>query len=165
MRGNNMADGKSLKRSVHEIPQSEEVKEEIKEPKERKGGGFKEKIVSEVKKIQEPIQQASILSKQTQTLQQKKTVLQEDIEGVLADGLVSYYQSLTSLQRKQFKEEGEKTARKIEILMQKARVKITEIIFLIRKWLGLLPGINRFFAEKDSKIKADKIMLIKEEQE
>jgi len=155
-----MADGKSLKRGVHEVPQIEEVKEETKEPKERKGGGFKEKIVSEVKKSQEPIQTISIPSKQVLALQQKKTALQEDIEGVLADGLSTYYQSLTQAQRRQFKEEGEKTARKIEVLIQKARVKVTEIISLIRKWLGLLPGINRFFAEKESKIKADKIMLI-----
>ncbi len=162
----NMPDGKSLKRVAHEAPQIEEPKkEQVKEPKERKGLGIKEKIAQEVKKFQEPSSRITIPSKQTQTTQKVKSPLQEDIEGVLAEGLAGYYKSLTPVQRKQFKEEGEKTASKIEALVQKARVKVIEIISLIRKWLSMLPGVNRFFVEQESKIKADKIMLIKEEQE
>ena len=160
-----MADEKSLKRGVHEAPQVEEVKEEVKESKEQKRAATKEHSIPAAQKLKEPITPISLPSRQTQTAPKARSPLQEDIEGVLAEGLASYYQSLTPAQRTQFKEEGEKTARKIEVLIQKARVKVTEIISLIRKWLSLLPGINRFFAEKEAKIKADKIMLIKEEQE
>lgn len=91
-----------------------------------------------------------------------RSELLEDIEDVLAEGLEGYYASLTKLERKQFKQQGEKTARSIELLMSKARVKLVEIISLIRSWLALIPGMNRFFVEKESKIKADKIVLLKQ---
>lgn len=96
---------------------------------------------------------------------QVKSPLLEDIEDVLAEGLAETYKTLSPEQRVQFKTEGEKTARKIEVLLKKAHVKVTEIISLIRQWLSLIPGVNRFFIEKESKIKADKIAMLKEDQE
>ncbi len=105
------------------------------------------------------------VSKTTAAIFQKKSPLLEDIEGVLAQGLADTYKSLSPEQKAQFKAEGEKTARKIEVVLTKARVKVTEIIALIRQWLSLIPGVNRFFIEKESKIKADKILMLKEDQE
>ncbi|MBI4272942.1 hypothetical protein HY621_03765 [Candidatus Uhrbacteria bacterium] len=160
-----MADGKSRTRGAHEALQVEEVKEEAKELKEQKRVGAKEHIVPAAQKLKEPIQPIPLPSTHAQTVLHAKSLLQEDIEGVLAEGLTSYYQSLTPSQRSLFKEEGEKIARKIETLIQKTRVKVTQIILLIRTWLTLLPGINRYFVEKEAKIKADKIILLKEEQE
>jgi len=58
---------------------------------------------------------------------------------------------------------GEETARKIDVLLNRTRVKTEKIISLIRKWLSLLPGVNKFFLEKEAKKKAEEIIKLKED--
>ena len=36
-----------------------------------------------------------------------------------------------------------------------------KIIDVIKKWLSIIPGINKFFLEQEAKIKTDKIMELK----
>ena len=52
-------------------------------------------------------------------------------------------------------------AAKIEVILQQAKVKLISLIKLIRAWLLLLPGVNRFFLEQEAKIKAEKLMILK----
>jgi len=62
-------------------------------------------------------------------------------------------------------EEGlEQTAFKIRELMRGAHVKIKKIFRLIIEWLRMLPGVNIFFLEQEAKIKADKILALKERE-
>jgi hypothetical protein len=42
------------------------------------------------------------------------------------------------------------------------KIKVNKIIDLIRRWLKLIPGINKFFLEQEVKIKADKIIRLKD---
>ena len=63
--------------------------------------------------------------------------------------------------RQEFKIAGERTAREINNLLDQAKIKIKKIIGLIRRWLELIPGINKFFLEQEAKIKTDEIMKIK----
>jgi hypothetical protein len=60
-----------------------------------------------------------------------------------------------------FKKVGEETVVKINKLLLETKVKVNKIVALIRKWLKLIPGVNKFFLEQEVKIKADKIMRIK----
>ena len=64
-------------------------------------------------------------------------------------------------QQRIFKEEGEKTATKINIVLSSAKVKIKNIIDLIKNWLKFIPKINPHFLEQEAKIKADKIIKLK----
>jgi hypothetical protein len=41
---------------------------------------------------------------------------------------------------------------------------VKKILALIRDWLKLIPGVNRFFLEQEAKIKTDKILLAAEEK-
>lgn len=102
--------------------------------------------------------------KKASTPKGPKSKLLEDIEDVLAEGLSEYYESLTPGQRKAFKAEGERAASAIETLLKKAHVKVIEIVRIIKRWLSLIPGINQFFIEQESKIKADKLILLSEKQ-
>lgn len=95
----------------------------------------------------------------------KKSLLLQNIEGVLEEDLLELYKALTPSQRKQFKTEGERAARAIERLFKKAAVTVMEIIRLIRRWLRLLPGVNIFFIEKEAKIKAERILALKRKKE
>lgn len=86
--------------------------------------------------------------------------LQRAIEHVLEGGLESIYRELTAEQQATFRAGGEETAAKIAALMRKVRVKVSEILQLIRAWLTTIPGINRYFLEQEAKIKADKILKL-----
>ena len=86
---------------------------------------------------------------------------QKQIENILASGLNEIYLSLAPEKQKIIKKTGEETARKINKLLSKARINIGAIVKLIKKWLSLIPGINRYFIEQEAKIKADEIIKIK----
>ncbi|MEK7648449.1 MAG: hypothetical protein AAB400_00840 [Patescibacteria group bacterium] len=91
-----------------------------------------------------------------------KTQLQQDIEDILAEDLKELYMSLSPSERVRFKQEGEKAAARIEVLLKNVKVKISEILHLIRIWLSMLPGMNKFFLEKEVKIKTEQILELKE---
>lgn len=83
------------------------------------------------------------------------------IEDIMSSGLDKAFLEMKPSEQKRFKDEGEKTAKKISTLLGKARVSADKIVSLIRRWLSLIPRINRFFLEQEVKIKADKILNIK----
>ncbi|MFW0862221.1 MAG: hypothetical protein ACKKL6_01410 [Candidatus Komeilibacteria bacterium] len=83
----------------------------------------------------------------------------QEIENILAAGLGDYYTSLNPVEQKKFKESGEEVAKEVNSILQRAVIKVEEIIGVIRKWLGSVPGLNKFFVEQSAKIKADKILI------
>ncbi len=95
----------------------------------------------------------------------EKSHMRREIETVLEEDIDFLYKALSQKQRQQFRIEGERTAAKIEILMKQAVIKLVEIIKLIRSWLTLLPGVDRFFIEQEAKIKAERVLLLKESSE
>ncbi|MBI5765794.1 hypothetical protein HZA71_01035 [Candidatus Falkowbacteria bacterium] len=93
-------------------------------------------------------------------------VIDEDyrqIESILEEDLEDIYLKMPPLEQQKLKVKGEETIWAILRLMAKPKVKIKKIIGLIRNWLKLITGINKFFLEQLAKIKADKI--IKEARE
>ncbi|MFH1173332.1 MAG: hypothetical protein V1692_02270, partial [bacterium] len=84
-----------------------------------------------------------------------KSPARQQIESILGEDLAGIYNDLPRPLQQEFKLKGEETANNIAALLQKTRVKVKEIINLIRQWLKLIPGINRFFLEQEAKIKAD----------
>ncbi len=87
----------------------------------------------------------------------------EKIEDILEEDLEKVYFKMSPEKQAEFKQAGEETASKIENLLREAKVKIKKILDLIRNWLKIIPGINKFFLEQEAKIKTDKILDIKEE--
>ncbi|OGF24797.1 hypothetical protein A2331_04165 [Candidatus Falkowbacteria bacterium RIFOXYB2_FULL_34_18] len=94
---------------------------------------------------------------------QKHKEREKKIEEVLAQDLDEFYLSMGEEKRMEFKVVGEKTARTINTMIETGKVHAKKIIELIRKWLSIVPGINKFFVEQQAKIKTDKIMQIKKE--
>lgn len=84
------------------------------------------------------------------------------IEEILSEGLEEVYLSLPEAQKAEFKKKGEETASKIEKLLESVKIQVKKILDLIRQWLMMIPGVNRFFLEQESKIKTDKILALKE---
>ncbi|MBU4332270.1 hypothetical protein KKD19_04925 [Patescibacteria group bacterium] len=84
------------------------------------------------------------------------------IENILEEGMAEAYKSMDPVIQYRFRTEGEQTARKIEQIIRGVKVKVKEVLNLIRRWLLIIPGVNKFFIEQETKIKADKIMALRE---
>lgn len=88
---------------------------------------------------------------------------QKKIESILSSGLEEIYLSLAPARKEKFKMVGEETAAKINKILAKTKINISAIIRLIRKWFSLIPGVNKYFLEQEAKIRAEKIVKIKNE--
>ncbi len=87
---------------------------------------------------------------------------EREIDNFLAEGLNETFLAMSPEKQKIFKAEGEKTARKINELLNAAKINVSKIVSLIKKWLSLITGINKFFLDQEAKIKADKIIKMKD---
>lgn len=67
---------------------------------------------------------------------------------------------MTPAQQRVFKVEGERTATAIRRLLEQLKVRAKTILDLIRRWLRVIPGVNKFFMEQEAKIKTDKVMAL-----
>lgn len=90
----------------------------------------------------------------------QKSPLLLEIESIMEENLQEIYQNMPDELKQKFNIEGEKTAGEIQTLMQSFKATTKKIIDLLKKWLLIIPGINKFFLEQEAKIKADKIMAI-----
>jgi len=135
-------------------PQSEKPEHRTEQAPERKA----EERPAE-KAPQAPFPSGGIVAaSQARSYQERRA---QEIDSILAEGLHEVFLSLSPEKQREFKQKGEETVSKISALLDKTKVKVSKIIDLIRGWLQLVPGINRFFLEQEAKIKADKIMKIK----
>lgn len=83
------------------------------------------------------------------------------IEKIMEENLTDAYRALPPFKQQEFKLKGERTAYAIRDLLKKTHIKIKKILKLIIAWLMMLPGVNRYFLEQEAKIKADKIIALK----
>lgn len=118
-----------------------------------------EQISSAVKKSQK----ISPSSAETLLVSEKSVVLKE-IERILSEGMEETYKNLPDNLKRAFKEKGEETASKIEQLISQAKVIVHKIVDLIKMWLLMIPGVNKFFIEQETKIKTGKILELAEKQ-
>lgn len=87
------------------------------------------------------------------------------IESILAEGLEELYGKMAPSEQQVFKKRGEEVASTIRQMIQGAKVKMSKVLSLIRGWLGMIPGVNKYFLEQEAKIKADKILAQAEKKE
>ncbi|MFH1822778.1 MAG: hypothetical protein ABH830_03700 [Patescibacteria group bacterium] len=157
---------KSLEEEQEMIKEFEKERAEVEKPltKIEKPNSFEKASLR--KKLEED--EGKINQTETESIikvgnaQQTWKKRQKQIEEILANDLEDIFLKMPADKQLQFKKTGEETAKKISELLDKVKVKIKQIINLIKKWLQLIPGINKFFLEKEAKIKADRIIRIKE---
>lgn len=83
---------------------------------------------------------------------------QKEIEDILSKDVADMYLAMPAERRVEFKAVGEATARKINDLLSSPKVQVMKIVDLIKKWLSMIPGVNKYFIEQEAKIKADEIV-------
>ncbi|NMB48810.1 hypothetical protein GYA13_05280 [Candidatus Kuenenbacteria bacterium] len=86
-----------------------------------------------------------------------KSITLRQIESILEDDLSEIYFRLDEAHQRLFKEEGERSARQIETILQTGKSIAVKVLAVIKKWLQVIPGINKFFIEQEAKIKTDQI--------
>ncbi len=91
--------------------------------------------------------------------------LEEEIEDILEEDLKELYLSLPPKKQAEFRLKGEETRSRIRQLVGSLKINAKKIFQLIRAWLKVIPGVNRFFLEQAAKIKTDKILMVAEEEQ
>lgn len=88
---------------------------------------------------------------------------EEAIDTILAEGLNDVFLKMDPKIQLDFKKEGEETTKKIAHLLTETKIRVVKIVELIKKWLKIIPGVNKFFIEQEAKLKADKIIKMKKD--
>ena len=132
---------------------------------EQESGKIKvEKEIKEVKPVKKEEKATKIETAKPgvkkHTSKEEKT--EKQIEAILEEDLENTYFEMSDEKKKEFKKAGEETAWAItDLIYHKPKNVISKIIKLIRNWLKIIPGVNRFFLEQETKIKAEKIIDLK----
>ena len=111
----------------------------------------KDKEISTASQSDQPVKQTA------------KDSREEKIERILEEDMEDIYRSMDAEHRHMFARAGEETTRKISKLLQETRVKASMILELIKSWLRMVPGINKWFVVQEAKIKTEKIIKLKNE--
>ncbi len=90
------------------------------------------------------------------------TPRQEAIDDILEDGLTDIYLSLSPEKQQELQKVGAQTVRQIDVLLDHVKSQWRKIMSLIRHFLSIIPGINKFFLEQEVKIKTDRIIALKD---
>ena len=136
----------------------------VEDKKERKEPPFEKSMDGKIIEAQDSDKdslQNALKKVSTDSHPLQKTADLVEIESILSQGIENIYDGLSPEKQWEFKKKGEETALKISLLLQKTKVKVKNIIKLIKDWLKIIPGINKFFLEQEAKIKADKLLNLK----
>ncbi len=87
---------------------------------------------------------------------------EEEVEDILEDDLDEVFVSMTPEKQQEFKDLGEETIHEINEELDNPKFSIKKVIALIKKWLSVVPGINKFFLEQETKIKSDAIAKMRD---
>lgn len=151
-----------------ESPKPQDVKQPTENLPKKEQAFEQYKQVNEDKPEESPyvVRQASHKDKTDQVMVDDagKSPTQVQIENIMANGLEEAYQTMDAKQQEAFRQKGEEVAHEIETLTTRLKLTARRVIHLLRSWLKMIPGINKFFLEQETKLKTDDIMKFSREQ-
>lgn len=87
-----------------------------------------------------------------------------NVERVMEEGLGQTYSKLSEKDKIRFKQEGERVVREVSGMIRSLKVQADRVLKLIRKWLSIIPGVNKWFMAQEAKIKTDRLVALGEEE-
>lgn len=87
--------------------------------------------------------------------------LTRELEIALGEGLEDQFLKMDFMSQKGFKEAGENLTEVLKDVILNQKIERPKIMDKIRLWLKMIPNVNNFFIEQETKNRADKIMAIK----
>ncbi len=82
----------------------------------------------------------------------------EDVQKILEDGLEEAIVTMPEEAKQRFLQKGKEIGTIVADMVRQYKVEVKRVLHLLKEWLTTIPGINRFFLEKEAKIKTDKIL-------
>jgi len=95
--------------------------------------------------------------------QDREDKISKDIEKILSEDMEEIYKNLPESLQENFKKKGEETAKEIKNIIGQTKIIVSKILILIKNWLLMVPGVNKFFLEQECKIKTEKILNLAKE--
>jgi hypothetical protein len=86
------------------------------------------------------------------------------VERILEENLGDVYFGMPAGDRLKFKAKGEETAVTLRGMIEAGKASARNILALIKEWLRIIPGVNKFYLEQEAKIKTDRIMQMVDER-
>lgn len=80
------------------------------------------------------------------------------IETILSEDIFEHYQAMPPDAQAKFQKKGEEAVSRLAVMVEGTVIKAKEVLLIVVGWLKLIPGVNKYFLEQESKIKTDKIM-------
>ncbi|HCC22115.1 hypothetical protein A2480_02985 [Candidatus Uhrbacteria bacterium RIFOXYC2_FULL_47_19] len=94
------------------------------------------------------------------TADRNRDTLLIEVEQKLEDNLWDSYRAMPPDLRLKFKIEGERIAQVIREGIATGRLVAHSILTMIVEWLGMIPGVNRWFLIQEAKIKTDALVKL-----
>ena len=146
--------------SPQEKQKPERAKEQDFEKDKEKIDQLKESQAEQVKSSQEDKPSLKTPAPRQVPLAATKAISLQKIENILQEDLEELYFDMDEAHRRMLKQEGERAAQQIEKVLTSGKSVAIKVLEIIKSWLRLIPGINKFFIEQEAKIKTDKIIKI-----
>lgn len=127
---------------------------------EKIAGQEMQKASEDERAVQEQIVESVVPA--ASVVPQTKDELTKQIEDILSENIAEDYKKMPPALQNKFRREGEMTAAKIKIMLDSGKVRFKKIVDLLLAWLKIIPGVNKYFLHQEAKIKADKIIHLKE---
>ncbi|HTM69145.1 MAG TPA: hypothetical protein VL426_07720 [Candidatus Binatia bacterium] len=95
---------------------------------------------------------------------QEKDKYRVKVERILEQNLWDMYFALPQGAREKFKAEGENAAAVLRGAIETKKVKPSQVLHAVHKWLKTIPKVNPYFLEQEAKIKTDQVMDLVQER-
>jgi hypothetical protein len=145
--------------SQQKEPKPDKVKESAKEKQVEKTPQPQETPQLETQPAETDLPQPQAAPAQTAPAKSKSVTFKQ-VENILQEDLEDIYFNMDEAHRRMFKQEGERAIAQIEKIIASGKSVAVKVLEVIKQWLSLIPGVNKFFIEQEAKIKTDKIIKL-----
>lgn len=139
---------------------------EKQEGKQIEQGAIEKEVSQKQKKSANTVAQPTVTIPSSMPLppqESQKSETLEKIEDIMEEDLAEMYATMPEDRKQLFKKQGEETAKEIEGMMYKVKVKSKKMFKLMFSWMKIIPGVSKYFLEQEAKLKTDELMHLKEE--
>lgn len=127
--------------------------------------GDQQPAVSYSQEAPPPVAKIEVPHSPEQPVHQEQDNLREQVESILADKkIMDIYAKLPESKKRPFKEIGEDLAKDISEAIRTHKVKPYKILAGVRKWLSIIPDIEKYYLLQEAKIDVDQVLALAEEQ-
>lgn len=113
---------------------------------------------------QEPAQNQAVAAPAPAVIAVPPDKVAEDVQKILEDGLEEAIVTMPEDAKQRFLQKGKEIGTIVSDMVRHYKVEVKRVLSMLKEWLTAIPGINKFFLEKEAKIKTDRILELERVQ-